>query len=258
LPETQTGEGTTASTADDASAPLGARPRIGIFRDSAFQFYYPENIDALIRAGAEVVFASPLTDTPLPELDALYIGGGFPETHAAELAANRQTAHRLRGLADGGFPIYAECGGLMYLGRELVLDGRSYPMADILPISYGFSKRPQGHGYTVVDVVGENPYFPTGTRLHGHEFHYSRVTQWDAGREAQLVFKMARGAGFQNGMDGVRYRNVLATYTHLHALGTPQWAEALVRLACEYRARNQAHQLHESRRESNGAVAPSA
>jgi cobyrinic acid a,c-diamide synthase len=217
-------------------ASTGQQPRVGIFRDSAFQFYYPDNIEALVRAGAEVVFLSPLADAPLPALDALYIGGGFPETHAAELAAGRRVRRQLRALADDGFPIYAECGGLMYLGQALVLDGQSFPMAGILPVSYGFSKRPQGHGYTIVDVVAENPYFPVGTRLQGHEFHYSNVRQWDDGRGAELVFKMARGAGFRHGMDGVCYRKVLATYTHLHALGTPQWAQALVHRAREYRA----------------------
>jgi cobyrinic acid a,c-diamide synthase len=220
-----------------ATMQAAERPRIGILRDAAFQFYYPDNIEAITRAGAEVVFLSPLSEATLPPLDALYIGGGFPETHAAELAANQTFRDQLHQLADTGFPIYAECGGLMYLGRHLVLDHQSYPMAGILPISYGFSKRPQGHGYTIVDVVRDNAYFPVGTRLYGHEFHYSSVDDWDDGTEAQLAFKMARGAGFQNGFDGVCYKNVLATYTHLHALGTPQWAPALVRQAAKYRLR---------------------
>ena len=125
---------------------------------------------------------SPLRDESLPELDAIYIGGGFPETHAPELAANTLFSRRLREMVDDGLPVYAECGGLMYLGEELVLEGQSYPMAGILPVSFGLFKRPQGHGYTVVRVEGENPYYPAGTEIRGHEFHYSRVLWW-SGRE---------------------------------------------------------------------------
>jgi len=207
--------------------------RIGIIRDSAFQFYYPENIDALAEGGAEVVFISPLKQKELPELDALYIGGGFPETHAGQLAENKKFSARLKALADDGFPIYAECGGLMYLGENLVLEGESYPMAGILPLSFDFYKKPQGHGYTIVNVEGPNPYYDIGTEIRGHEFHYSRVSKWD-GQKADLVFRMQRGVGIEKDRDGILYKKVLATYTHVHARGTPQWAEALIRNAIQF------------------------
>jgi len=210
------------------------KPRIGIIRDSAFQFYYPENIEALALAGAEIIFISPLREKRLPPLDALYIGGGFPETHAKELAENVQFREELKSLAKEGFPIYAECGGLMYLGEELVLDGKSYQMAGVLPIVFGFSKRPQGHGYTVVTVENENPYFNVGTEIRGHEFHYSKVIEW-RGNDNDLVFSMKKGSGIINNRDGLCYKNVLATYTHIHAVGTPFWAEAMVRNAKSYR-----------------------
>ena len=129
-------------------ASVKSKPRIGILKDSAFQFYYPENIDALTTGGADVVFVSPLKDNQLPELDGLYIGGGFPETHAQQLADNTRFSTRLKALVEDGFPIYAECGGLMYLGDNLVLESKSYPMAGILPLTFDFFKRPQGHGYT--------------------------------------------------------------------------------------------------------------
>jgi cobyrinic acid a,c-diamide synthase len=209
-------------------------PRIGIIKDSAFQFYYPENIDALREQGAEVVFLSPLKDKQLPDVDALYIGGGFPETHAEQLAKNTSFSRQLVDLVEDGFPIYAECGGLMYLGRELILEDRSFPMAGVLPIVFDFHKRPQGHGYTRVTVDGENPYFPVGTKIKGHEFHYSRVKKF-GGEDVDLVFRMQRGAGIDRDKDGILYKNVLATYTHIHALGTPQWAPALVRNAIRYR-----------------------
>ncbi len=214
----------------DDSAPV-----IGVAQDSAFQFYYPENIEALTAAGANVVFISPLADSRLPVVDALYIGGGFPETHAEKLSGNVTFRKQLKAQTDKGLPIYAECGGLMYLGLELVLEKNAYPMAGVLPAVFGFSKKPQGHGYTVIAVDGENPYFDIGTEFKGHEFHYSRVLEWH-GEDKNLVFSMQRGNGFINGRDGVCYKNVLGTYTHLHALGTPSWAGALVDNARKYKA----------------------
>ena len=218
-----------------AASADGPAPKIGVVQDSAFQFYYPENIEALVSAGAEIVGVSPLSQDQLPPVDALYIGGGFPETHAERLAENETFRRQIKSLAENGLPIYAECGGLMYLGEALVLDAKTFPMTGVLPAVYGLSRRPQGHGYTVVEVDGENPYFEVGTQLKGHEFHYSKVLEWH-GRENDLVFSMQRGSGFVGGRDGVCYQNVLATYTHLHALGTPEWAPALVRRAAEYRA----------------------
>jgi len=205
------------------------RPRIGVIKDSAFQFYYPDNLEALVSAGADIIYISPLADTGLPDIDALYIGGGFPETHAPQLADNLSFRKSLKSAADEGLPVYAECGGLMYLGERLVLD-RSYPMAGVLPIVFGFSKKPQGHGYTMVTVDSENPFYPVDMKLRGHEFHYSQVLEW-RGSDQDMVFSMQKGRGIINKRDGVCYRNVLATYTHVHALGVPQWAEAMVRAA---------------------------
>jgi cobyrinic acid a,c-diamide synthase len=212
------------------------KPRIGIIKDSAFQFYYPENIEALTHAGAEIIFISPLTQDEPPPIDALYIGGGFPETHATQLAGNQRFRDRSKGLAMTGLPIYAECGGLMYLGESLVLADKRYPMCGVLPLVFGFSLRPQGHGYTVVTVSGENPYFSIGSELKGHEFHYSHVMEW-RGEEKDLAFTMKRGTGLIQGKDGACFGNVLATYTHLHALGCPDWADALVKKAMEYKNR---------------------
>ena len=210
------------------------KPRIGVIKDSAFQFYYPENIDALTDEGAEVIFISPLKNKELPELDGLYIGGGFPETHAQQLADNTKFSIRLKALVEKGFPIYAECGGLMYLGEHLVLEGKTYSMTGILPLTFDFFKRPQGHGYTIFKVDRENPYFEVGSEIKGHEFHYSRVSNW-SGDENNLIFRMQRGVGITKERDGILYKNVLATYTHLHAVGTPQWARALVQRAVDYK-----------------------
>jgi cobyrinic acid a,c-diamide synthase len=205
-----------------------------VIRDSAFQFYYPENLEALERAGAQLVFTSPLSEHELPAVDALYIGGGFPETHAEQLAANRAYAGQVKSSADQGMPIYAECGGLMYLGEELILDNGTFQMTGVLPIVFGFSKRPQGHGYTIVRIDRENPYFKPGTVIKGHEFHYSTVESW-SGSEKDMAFTMERGSGIARSKDGLCRKNVLATYTHIHALGTPQWAPALVEQARKFK-----------------------
>ena len=212
------------------------RVTIGVIRDSVFQFYYPENLEALERLGARLVIFSALDATRLPELDALYLGGGFPETQAEILAKNQELQDCIRRMADGGLPVYAECGGLMYLGKELVLDHRTYPMTGIFPVSFGLEQRPQGHGYTIVTPDAPNPYYPAGMELVGHEFHYSRPLSYDPNK-VNLVFKVKRGHGFDQGRDGLVSNNCLATYTHLHALGTNYWAESLVRLAGDYAGR---------------------
>jgi cobyrinic acid a,c-diamide synthase len=209
------------------------QPTIGIIRDSAFQFYYPENLEALERRGASLVTINALQDTFLPELDGLYIGGGFPETHAEQLAANDQLRKGLRSAIEDGLPVYAECGGLMYLGRNLEIKGNTYPMVQALPMDFQLEKKPQGHGYTELEVVNRNPFYPVGTTLRGHEFHYSRVTRFDLSPES-LTFAMRRGSGILDRKDGVCYKNILATYSHVHAIGTPEWAEGLIRRALAY------------------------
>jgi cobyrinic acid a,c-diamide synthase len=203
------------------------KPRVGILRDSAFQFYYPENLEALECNGAELVFTSPLEDATLPEVDALYIGGGFPETHARELAKNQSYCEQIKSMADKGLPIYAECGGLMYLGESLLLDGKTYPMTNIFPIVFDFHRKPQGHGYTILNVIMPNPFYPIGMQIKGHEFHYSRAVEFK-GDKNSLVFDMQRGVGLMDGKDGICYKNVLATYSHIHALGTTSWAGDLL------------------------------
>jgi len=205
-------------------------PRIGIVKDSAFQFYYPENIEALQEAGSTTILLNALTDSSIKEVDALYIGGGFPETHADALAGNTGFREDVKASVENGLPVYAECGGLMYLGENLVMEGKEYPMTGVLPAVFGLSKKPVGHGYTISLVDGENPFFPVGTEIRGHEFRYSTVLEW-RGNDDYFTFETKRGKGFRNKRDGVRYKNVLATYTHIHALGTPSWAESMVRAA---------------------------
>jgi len=208
--------------------------RIGVLRDAAFQFYYPENIESLEARGAVIVPVDALQAQELPEIDALYIGGGFPETNAIRLSENSSFRASVRAAADRGMPIYAECGGLMFLGEAIVLDGTAYPMAGVFPLTFAMHKRPRAHGYSVALVDRPNPFYPVGTRLQGHEFHYSAVSTAGTPEGISYAFAMERGEGIIEGRDGICYRNVLATYTHTHALGTPLWAEGMIRKAEEY------------------------
>jgi cobyrinic acid a,c-diamide synthase len=209
--------------------------RVGVFRDAAFQFYYPENLEALERAGARLVPISPLQERALPDVDALYIGGGFPETAAAALADNRSFRHALRDAVEAGLPVYAECGGAVFLGDRLVMDGGTYPMTGALPAVFSFGAKPQGHGYTVLETVQPNPFFPVGEPLRGHEFHYTYMESLRA-TDVTFAFRVDRGHGFDGRHDGLCRRNVLASYTHLHASGVAGWAPAVVSAAARHAA----------------------
>jgi cobyrinic acid a,c-diamide synthase len=210
--------------------------RIGILRDAAFQFYYQENLEALQALGAELVMIDALQAEELPAtLDALYIGGGFPETSARQLAENKNFRESIRRAAEKGLPIYAECGGLIFLGRSIVLDGKEFPMAGVFPVTFGMGKKPQAHGYSIFTVEHENPFYPVGTRVKGHEFRYSTVDRWQ-GEPEELALKIERGTGFVDHRDGLMKNNVLALYTHVIASGTPEWAEGLVKAAGKYAA----------------------
>jgi cobyrinic acid a,c-diamide synthase len=210
--------------------------RIGVIRDRAFTFYYPENLEALVDAGAELVFIDALRDTSLPRVAALYIGGGFPEMFMEELSANRSLRLDLRSAAGDGLPIYAECGGLMYLARRLVWGARSVDMVGALPCDVEMTDRPQGHGYVIAEATGANPFMPPGSLLRGHEFHHSRIVNWRG--DLPTGYRLLRGNGLGRGHDGLVYRNVLAAYTHLHAAGSPAWAQGMLDQALAYTARS--------------------
>jgi cobyrinic acid a,c-diamide synthase len=226
-----------AGTADDLGPPTDGgvkksgrvRARIGVLKDRAFSFYYPENLSALEEAGAELEYISPTSDGRLPAVDAVYAGGGFPEEHAEALSRNDGFRSALRKRIEDGMPVWAECGGLMYLADALSTGGRTWPMVGALPVTVEQTGRPQGHGYVQAQVDGRNPFLSEQSDVRGHEFHYSRLGGGTGGLET--VMSLSRGVGVGGGRDGIRSRRVVAGYTHVHALGTPQWAEGLVRAA---------------------------
>lgn len=210
--------------------------RIGLLVDAAFQFYYSENLEALEGAGAELIAINALEEECLPPLDGLYIGGGFPETSAKLLAANTSFRNSVKDAVGNGLPIYAECGGLIYLGESIELDGEVYPLTGVFPIRFGMSQKPQAHGYSVFVADGDNPFYAQGQEVKGHEFRYSTILDW-RGQTADLALKMTRGTGFSEGRDGLTTKNVLALYTHVHALGTPAWAQGFMKRCRELRER---------------------
>ncbi len=207
---------------------------IGYVADAAFSFYYPENLEALEARGAGLVPISSLTDASLPPgLHALYIGGGFPETHAESIAANPPLLRSLRDAAAGGLPIYAECGGLMLLARSVAWRGQRHAMAGVFDADVEVAASPQGHGYMSLRVEAANPFFAPGLLLRGHEFHYSRIVSPLPPTACAVV----RGTGCGAGRDALVAGSVWASYAHVHASGLPEWADGMAAAARRYRSR---------------------
>lgn len=205
--------------------------RVGVGRDQAFSFYYEDNLDALRELGAEIVEWSPLHDKALPaDIDALYVGGGYPELYAAQLSENRTLLRDVREFSQSGKPVYAECGGMMYLAEELrTLDGLTFPMAGVLPISVEMTERLVHFGYTDVEFRKDCLLGEKGTVVRGHSFHCSQVretsTQTSSGVPAYRVrYSLSR----ETLSEGYVRDNVLASYIHLHFRSNPLLAQTFV------------------------------
>ncbi len=214
--------------------------KIGVLRDRAFTFYYPANLEALEEAGAALVFIDALEEAILPDVDALYIGGGFPEIFMEELSSNESLRADIRKAIENDLPVYAECGGLMYLSQRIAWGEKSAEMASVLPCEIEMTDKPQGHGYVIAQVEHENPFFTPGTVLRGHEFHNSRLISVKSNNSLITAYHLSRGNGIGDSRDGITYRNVLASYTHLHSSGASTWAQALVQKARTYHEARQA------------------
>jgi cobyrinic acid a,c-diamide synthase len=212
--------------------------KIGYFRDEVFTFYYPENLEALRQSGAELVPVSSLDSKSLPKVDGLYIGGGFPETFAERLVNNKSLLKSVKDAAESDLPIYAECGGLIYLSRSLKWRDKTYKFANVFPLDLELTARPAGHGYTQLIADRPNPFFEVGQEIRGHEFHYSGPIDGqpdDASHNCCLSVKT--GVGVRNSRDGLLYKSTVACYTHIHADGVPGWSQAFVEAAHRYHKR---------------------
>jgi cobyrinic acid a,c-diamide synthase len=204
--------------------------RLGVARDKAFCFYYEDNLDALREAGAEIVEFSPLQDSSLPTaLDALYFGGGYPELCAKQLSENRPMLASIKRAAEEGLPIYAECGGLMYLAREIVTkEDASFLMAGVLPMTVQMTDRLVNFGYTEVSFTSDCLIGPAGAKARGHSFHCSRIANVGS---VEYAYQARNSMTGREEPDGLRVRNVLASYIHLHFLSNPGTADAFVKNA---------------------------
>ena len=241
------------------------RPRIAYVRDSALWFYYEENLEALERAGAELVRLEivgphsgvwPVLRGEKPqhaeagEIDGLYLGGGFPEDCAADLSASPHL-RTLAAWAGAGLPIYAECGGFMLLAQGIEREGVLWPMSNIFPVVAQFCGKPQGLGYVRGTVVEENPFFPKGLEILGHEFHYSRCCWQGAAPRHGLSLRKGQGMGREAepggqkrseaakltkapALDGLLRQSVWASYTHIFAPAVPCWAPNFVAAAARF------------------------
>jgi cobyrinic acid a,c-diamide synthase len=219
-----------------AESPATASPRrarIGVARDTAFCFYYRDNLARLEAAGAELVFWSPMTDQALPPVDGLYFGGGYPEMHARVLTGNASVRDAVRGFAEAGGPIYAECGGLMYLADALEdLDGVSHAMVGVLPTTVRMRPRRLSLGYTEVTLTGDTPLGAVGSVARGHEFHYSSIDPLP--HTIPRAYRLRRRHGAERA-EGYLVGGALMSYVHLHFASNPELAGRFV-TACADRA----------------------
>lgn len=199
--------------------------RIGVVRDPAFGFYYADDLDSLRQSGAQLVFVNALTDPRLPDdLDGLFIGGGFPETQAEALEANGGFRADLAAKARGGMPVYAECGGLMYLSRSIIWNGQRRDMVGLIPGDAVMHARPQGRGYVRLRETADFPWprLESGPGITpAHEFHHSRLENIDG--EPRFAYEVVRGAGIGQHRDGIVVGNTLANYAHMRSVGASPW-----------------------------------
>ena len=219
----------------------GSKVRIAVARDEAFSFYYPESLEVLESFGAEFTFFSPLKDAALPEADGVLLGGGFPEMFAEELAANAPMRSSVREAGAAGMPIYAECGGYMYLTEKLVdFDGKEHAMAGVIPAAVQMSRKLQMVGYVEAELCSDTVLGLQGTKLRGHEFHFSTELA-QAGADVPRAFMFTRMRNGARYAAGYAKGAVLGSYLHLHFAGCPEAAKSFVEACRRQRERRLAH-----------------
>lgn len=210
--------------------------RIGVAQDDVFTFYYPSSLEVLAQFGAEIIPFSPLNDSRLPTVDGIVLGGGFPEMFVKKLSANTSMRQDILQAAKRGMPIYAECGGLMYLARQITdFDGQTYDMAGVIPAVCQMQSKLETVGYVEAEALLDNVLCTAGESLRGHEFHFSRMIPEVSAAEFPWAFafkKMRTGAIYQGGYVS---DNVLASYLHMHFAGNRQAAERFVTRCAHYR-----------------------
>ncbi|MDD5389943.1 MAG: cobyrinate a,c-diamide synthase [Gallionellaceae bacterium] len=196
-------------------------PRIAYAHDRAFGFYYQEDLDTLLDAGVDLVPLNTLLDTRLPDVDGLLLGGGFPEMFIEALAANSSLRDDIARQIEAGLPVYAECGGLMFLARSLRWGERRGEMVGVLPGDVVMTDRPVGRGYAELEETADAPWTPRSETIPAHEFHYSHLENLPSG--LNYAYRVKRGHGMDGQRDGYVYRNLLAAYCHRRGSGERGW-----------------------------------
>jgi len=224
-------------TADLGINEGGIGVKVGVAFDGAFNFYYRDNLDLLAELGAELVYFSPLNDDSLPDgLDGMYIGGGYPEVWAGELMQNKSMRDAIKAAVNGGMPVYAECGGLMYMTGSIVQrSGESYEMTGILPGASVMTPSLKRFGYVEIETVEDNILSKRGDRIRGHEFHYSAST---FGGSVKGCFRASRAGKIDGAVSwecGFKYRNLVAGYPHLHFWSNPDFAVNFLKSCRQFR-----------------------
>ena len=204
-------------------APARQDVRIAVARDSAFGFYYADDLEAFERGGAKLCFFDALSDARLPDADGLFIGGGFPETQAAQLEANTSLRADIAQKIRAGLPAYAECGGMMYLARSIRWGDASYEMAGVIPADAVMHEKPQGRGLAVLEETADVLWPAAAGRIPAHEFHYASLENLGPG--LRFAYKVARGTGIGAGRDGIVLGNLLASFCHLRATAANPWVD---------------------------------
>lgn len=206
---------------------------IGVARDEAFSFYYQDSLDLLESRGARLIFFSPLHDPELPPVHGLYLGGGFPEAHAAALSGNATMRQQVSEAARDGLPVYAECGGMMYLAQQLVdAEGHAHKMVGLLPAITQMHPRFVALSYVTLEAGEDTLLLRRGEQVRGHEFHFSTVRPTG---EIKFAFTSTEGRGIEDGKDGIYGGTLLASYTHLHFASFPAMAERFVEACKNYK-----------------------
>ena len=199
--------------------------KVGIFKDSAFGFYYPDDLETFLEYGVELIEINALEDESLPQVDALFIGGGFPETHMEKLSENTSFMKSVREFIENDGIAYAECGGLMYLSRSLTWKEKECKMCGVIPADVAMHDKPQGRGYIKLSETEQMiwPGIQSGEVIHAHEFHYSSLENLPD--DAKFAYQVVRGHGINGKSDGFIYKNLLANYTHMRNTGFNNWIE---------------------------------
>jgi len=216
----------TTSTPTPATPAISNHLTVAVAKDQAFGFYYQDDLEAFKSLGVTIVYFDTLKAKKLPKCDGLFIGGGFPEMQVTALSANQSLLTDIKSKIEQGLPTYAECGGLMYLSRQITYQGKSHKMVGIIEADTEMTPKPIGRGYVQLEPTQHHPWASVAKKIYAHEFHYSKLQNIHP--KTHYAYKVLRGVGVDNKHDGILLYNLLATYSHLRNVGGNHWVVQFV------------------------------